>query len=622
MKHPEPSPAELLGSTPDDLFRSDSQEICNPARTWRSHSHTVCAERENPLATTDTNASRTSSIVRDETSQAVLEKAAGPEVHREYAVSDHLDRKTHFSTTTPSTLNAVVDRIIERTQSIASTTASIRMPVLAKRYRPRPVHVRTPHLRHHSLPSELPAFQKQSSLEDDLKEWMIHTAASDQSVEIDLDRSPTVSSTTASIASRQEMMKMLASFPDVREQAGISDPAELMTQNSAIALENVATATNDLPETSQLRESPIISETVESTQISQLGNASIDVEMKRSMKAEDREDEDVLLQNGFFSAARSLLPSQSLNIIPSKCPQQDGSTPLEDDASTADCPLPLSQPGSPSLASDDPISEEEIALAARFPLPPSQPNSPPLAFIAPCQAERTVSSQQTSAITRKPVPPSANARSARSSPLVSSNPYHLEHSMHPRTTRAVQQQASITTIPSRPPYPTDAHDVTLPNSRGDAMRPRLPYCPYPIDDDLEVLPNTTLLPPQRPTLPPPIEAEPQNSPSAVAVFPPQAVLSDQAALSAALQEPPTTSPPASSRSPPLRPPKELIEHNAPQSPPTSSISPPTNSPPQPQSPPPPVPQKIKAVTEEQPKPMTAEAKRRAAHARRMKIAFG
>ncbi|KAH6638768.1 hypothetical protein C7974DRAFT_121254 [Boeremia exigua] len=201
-RYPRAPLAELPGSTPDDLAIPNVRP----------------ATRSQYLASMSSLPESTNGLTND---LAVVNKLqdlatnfSNEASNRKDTVAYHAERRLEDSFNASSTLNTVVDRIMERTQSIASTTTSIKMPYLARRYRPRPVHVPRIHSRQHSLPSELPPHQSQSSLVDDLREWIVHTAASDQFTGANLLRSPTVSSATGSIASRKEMMKMLASDPD------------------------------------------------------------------------------------------------------------------------------------------------------------------------------------------------------------------------------------------------------------------------------------------------------------------------------------------------------------------------------------------------------------------------
>jgi hypothetical protein len=66
-------------------------------------------------------------------------------------------------------LPTLTEKPIERTDSTISTTAVIMQPQLAQRYRPHPDR----HRSLPSLPSELPHLQNQSSLTEDLADWMM-----------------------------------------------------------------------------------------------------------------------------------------------------------------------------------------------------------------------------------------------------------------------------------------------------------------------------------------------------------------------------------------------------------------------------------------------------------------
>ncbi|KAF2626566.1 hypothetical protein BU25DRAFT_449153 [Macroventuria anomochaeta] len=540
---PEASPAELPGSTPDDLIRSGTQEIFKASRPRKSHSYNDT--RVYPPATVDApfhplnNPSQgEQEHTKPDTSQVSSDKLSDRNGTQEDVVHDQADRRSAHA---PSSLNAVVDRIIERTQSIASTTASIKMPVLAKRYRPRPVHVQRPHLRHHSLPSELPLYQGQSSLVDDLREWIVQTAASDQFTGTTLTRSPTVSSTTGSIASRQEMMKMLVSFPNVREDCKNPSMADKAVRDPSAAQDNTTTAANCPLPPSEPNSPPTISETAHS-------------------------QDNTTLASGF--------------------------------------PLPPSQPNSPATVSETAQSEEDLTLVSSFPLPPSLPSNPPLVSSSLRQTERTVSPSRVFAITRKPLPPAVKDNiSVGSSPTTSPNRHHSELFI----------DGNVTVVPPSHIHGTDS-DVHAMESPKQPQRPPPP--PPPTLPPTEV--NDSLAASQ---------AQSHNSPKPSAILdtatenPKAETLQHQELTHRLLPQSlvpssATPAPPHPSSPPPL-PPNEPNQQASVQLPPPNTPSEPQNTPPVPT-----VPAVIRETSVEQPKARTAEAKRRAMHARRMKIAFG
>ena len=535
MKLPEALPAELPGSTPDDLTRSGTRHFSKSPRPRRSHS-SIDANADSPTAV-DAQFSALKDPLRGkqehtkpDASSILPNSLSGPHGAQEGVVNDQADRKSAHA---PSSLNAVVDRIIERTQSIASTTASVRMPVLAKRYRPRPVHVQKPHLRHHSLPSKLPPHQSQSSLEDDLRDWMVHTAARDQftgaaashqSTGTALTRSPTASSTVGSTASRQEMMKLLASFPNVR------------------------------------------------------------VDNKKPLLADTDVQDPPIAQDDATSTANCRLPPSEPDSLPMAFETAHSQRKT---ALVASSSSPPSQPNHPPMASEAAHSQEDMTLVASFPLPPSQPSSPPLASGIFYPTRRTVAPRRSSATTRKPLPPATKYNtSPHSSPKASPSPYHPElftngntipessthaQSNNPQAFEPPQQPQQQ---PPPPPPPQPAHEGTLQPQRTASASSQLSRPVQTAQQD-------------------PMHQSPPEP--HVTAAPPQ----PQTQLALPPSEPIQESRAQREQSVPIRP------QNAISAPPV-----------------PPAPAVDAETSVEQPRLRTAEAKRRAAHARRMRIAFG
>lgn len=366
-----------------------------------------------------------------------------------------------------SSLNAVVDKIIERTQSIASTTASIKMPVLAKRYRPRHVNVQKPHLRYHSLPSKLPPYQSQPSLEDDLRDWMVQTAVSDHFPETDLTRSPTVSSTTGSIASRQEMMKILASFPDVTEDDQHLVFGDPVMQKAPLVQDDAA----NCPLPSSVPNSPPMAYETANVQ-----------------------------NNTALLSSFPLPPSQldSFPIAPGTAPSQEDASSvvlLQGNAiSTSMLTPPSPQVNGPTVASETAHSQEdtslvvhpqeEIPLAVKVPLPPSQPNSPPLVSEVLHQAMSITIPRRSSALIRKPVPSvSVDSTSTQSSPATSPKLCHPKPFVDgsPTSASPAHVQSNIIHLsksprqPQRaPPPPPPPNKTNVPIAASQA-EPQVPF---------------------------------------------------------------------------------------------------------------------------------------------------
>jgi hypothetical protein len=97
-------------------------------------------------------------------------------------------------------LATVVENTVERNDS--GTSGIVTMPQVAKRYPVNPVYIRRHPGRHRSLPSELPYLQSQSSLTEDLADWMsLPGVQSEKLPSIEWDASSDMASPSMSVAS-------------------------------------------------------------------------------------------------------------------------------------------------------------------------------------------------------------------------------------------------------------------------------------------------------------------------------------------------------------------------------------------------------------------------------------
>jgi hypothetical protein len=121
---------------------------------------------------------------------------------RQRASSDYVrtpgkrDTRTRasFDTTGPS--SKLVDTTIERNDSTMSTTATVSVPMVARRYRATSIDIQR-----RSLPSELPHLKSQPSLIDDLAEYVLPSAASERVPTKAWATSPTLSVPSISVTS-------------------------------------------------------------------------------------------------------------------------------------------------------------------------------------------------------------------------------------------------------------------------------------------------------------------------------------------------------------------------------------------------------------------------------------
>jgi hypothetical protein len=535
--HDEPL-VELPGSTPDDLPNVKDQDPPGCTRTRRSHSY-------NPISASSSTSTHVPYDRMNNSSQKELRIAQFSMSHKSTpesegtqpeAANDQADRKSAHES---SPLNDVVGRIIERTQSIASTTASIRMPVLVKRYRPQPVHVQKPHHRHHSLPTKLPPCAIQPSLEDDLRDWMIQTAASEYPPETNLTRSPTVSPTTGSIASRHEMMQILASIPNFEEDDLEANATAPVIQTNSLLHDDASGHPLPLSAPS----SPPMALKPAHAQDSATLLSSFPMPPSRS---------------GVFSAAHGLvmpqLKASSFALL------QEEAVPAPPRICSLTAALRVTQSHGGRVSSSHP--REDGALAVSLRLPPSQPDNPPIPSETAHQAHRAIMPQHDFVLPRKPLPITTKDNTMFT-PLPANSP---------KTHNCVQLTEDGTT----PKPPIEVQSVK--EESESPMQPERPHSPPPF-----AMTSTFTL-----------SGSEQGIPLKSSVD--HATTDDASGH----PRPPTTVPLFDASSQASR---ALEVHSTP---PPAPAAPVTGA----------------ETNTEAPKPRTAEAKRRAAHARRMKLAFG
>lgn len=216
------TPVELPGSTVEDLAMSRESIVSMSRRPQNSYRHSsarrayfrnstndirehmtttaALSENSSPLAelehtqlqapplSTTTRRSFDSSPTEDLNTQTQTYQAYHPS----------LRRSSDFAQSLP-TLN---ERTIERNDSTMSTTAVVAVSQVAKRYQANPVYIRKSRDRHQSLPTALPHLHNHSSLTDDLADYMIHLSPhSDQIPSVEWDASSDVASPSISIVS-------------------------------------------------------------------------------------------------------------------------------------------------------------------------------------------------------------------------------------------------------------------------------------------------------------------------------------------------------------------------------------------------------------------------------------
>ena len=93
------------------------------------------------------------------------------------------------------------DATIERTDSTLSTQATVSVPMVARRCRATSIDIQRHSEKHRSLPSELPHLKSQPSLIDDLADYVMPSAASERLPSREWPNSPTVSIPSISVTS-------------------------------------------------------------------------------------------------------------------------------------------------------------------------------------------------------------------------------------------------------------------------------------------------------------------------------------------------------------------------------------------------------------------------------------
>ncbi|KAH4072407.1 hypothetical protein HBI29_198180 [Parastagonospora nodorum] len=246
-------PAELPGSTPDDIIPSHHPPVTIPTRYRPSSNRRLQFEktfRNSPLY----RAGKFSSIGISTTLPDLAQ--SNPKSQTEDCIIGHpFDgslrtpsspeqvRMTSFDSARPykemqaSPIQPVAtfaplasleqdqappvlsEKTIERNVSTASTIAVVSVPRIAKRYIPNPIYIRKSVDKHRSLPTELPHVQSQSSLTEDLADWMdIPRVQSEKLHSTEWDTSSVVASSSMSVASCPAVSTTPLQHPEIRQK--------------------------------------------------------------------------------------------------------------------------------------------------------------------------------------------------------------------------------------------------------------------------------------------------------------------------------------------------------------------------------------------------------------------
>jgi hypothetical protein len=116
----------------------------------------------------------------------------------------HVSSGTKFRRS-PDSMNllpVLARKVLERNDSTTSTAVVVIEPQVAKRYQANPIYIRKQSDRHRSLSSRLPHLQNQSSITEDLADWMTLPGAQDEQLEnVEWHSHPVIPSPSMSVVS-------------------------------------------------------------------------------------------------------------------------------------------------------------------------------------------------------------------------------------------------------------------------------------------------------------------------------------------------------------------------------------------------------------------------------------
>jgi hypothetical protein len=149
----------------------------------------------------------------------------------------------------PRALHMLAEKFIERNDSTTSTMAVVSVPQLAKRCIPNPIYIRKHPDKHHSLPTELPHVQSQSSLTEDLADWMtLPRVQSERLCSTEWDVNSVVESSSMSVASCPVVTTMSTHDLEIQQE---SLEQEREIDSETIVAKPDATKNDDKPDTQQ-----------------------------------------------------------------------------------------------------------------------------------------------------------------------------------------------------------------------------------------------------------------------------------------------------------------------------------------------------------------------------------
>jgi hypothetical protein len=253
------APVELPGSTPDDLPHPDNLDLYAPPPP-KQRSASMDEDRiDRPSFWTTPATSMLDTIPSPNAPILYLESLKQPpstsdptrrsldqvptlassaqqkprtffNQSRPRAYSDRAPTLTSFATKPRASIDqaralpTLNERPLERYDSNASVsvTEAATVPLTTMRYRPKAVNVRRPPTKHHSAPSTLPSLSGQTSLMDDLSNWVLPSVARDSFHSNESPVSVAISTPSTSIASSPVSIHSATSYPRISKGLGHS----------------------------------------------------------------------------------------------------------------------------------------------------------------------------------------------------------------------------------------------------------------------------------------------------------------------------------------------------------------------------------------------------------------
>ncbi|KAF2125575.1 hypothetical protein P153DRAFT_370223 [Dothidotthia symphoricarpi CBS 119687] len=261
----------------------DASELATSPSQRHSSLEPLVEEQDNHASDQCFGAAITQKQVRQEQKAKLIDVRRSSYPNQSHTTASSNPR-SRTSLDTSDVLPTVIEKTIERNDSAISTKATVVVPVRPKRYRPRSSETRRTRKSDGSLSPELPYFQSQSSLIDDLAAYMSPSETS----EVETCYSPTSS------ASALSSPRFPLSFDDV--------PSETLTSNLGLAISMSMMSLDDPRRTLSLNSNP--------SRVTRKPLPSAEVDLSRSISAPAGSSKTTLLRS-FDMAGKTAAFSES-----------------------------------------------------------------------------------------------------------------------------------------------------------------------------------------------------------------------------------------------------------------------------------------------------------------------